>query len=221
MWDVGTGEGNRTARLSGMNISQELQNLLNANDFDSANEMKLVVGNTGMGNYKELKRYDRYIGLRCVPELSMIEIDHMGAEFGAIVTISEVIESLRKNDDGGSPSRGGDVLKNIANHMEKVASEFIRNTASIGGNLVMAQRKCFPSDIATILLAVDSEVDIMNGARSETIMLEDFLKRPPLDPKTVLLSVKIPNWEAVRKGSPETVAFQRFSCIFIMKITRE
>ncbi|KAM1000233.1 hypothetical protein ACFX2A_007004 [Malus domestica] len=183
---------------------EELQNLLKENDFDSANEMKLVVGNTGTGYYKELKRYDRYIDLRCVPELSMIKIDPTGAEFGAIITISKVIESLRKNDNGGSPSRGGDVLKNIANHMEKIASGFIRNTASIGGNLVMAQRKCFPSDIATILLAVDSEVDIMNGARSETIMLEDFLRRPPLDPKSVLLSVKIPNWEAIRKGSPET-----------------
>ncbi|RXH83269.1 hypothetical protein DVH24_005522 [Malus domestica] len=183
---------------------EELQNLLKDNDFDSANEMKLVVGNTGTGYYKELKRYDRYIDLRCVPELSMIKIDPTGAEFGAIVTISKVIESLRKNDNGGSPSRGGDVLKNIAIHMEKIASGFIRNTASIGGNLVMAQRKCFPSDIATILLAVDSEVDIMNGARSETIMLEDFLRRPPLDPKSVLLSVKIPNWEAIRKGSRET-----------------
>ncbi|KAM1873155.1 hypothetical protein ACFX13_007024 [Malus domestica] len=165
---------------------EELQNLLKDNDFDSANEMKLVVGNTGTGYYKELKRYDRYIDLISVPELSMIKIDPTGAEFGAIVTISKVIESLRKNDNGGSPSRGGDVLKNIAIHMEKIASGFIRNTASIGGNLVMAQRKCFPSDIATILLAVDSKVDIMNGARSETIMLEDFLKRSPLDPKSVL-----------------------------------
>ncbi|TQD85526.1 hypothetical protein C1H46_028938 [Malus baccata] len=84
---------------------EELQNLLKDNDFDSANEMKLVVGNTGTGYYKELKRYDRYIDLRCVPELSMIKIDPTGAEFGAIVTISKVIESLRKNDNGGSPSR--------------------------------------------------------------------------------------------------------------------
>ncbi|KAB2615213.1 abscisic-aldehyde oxidase [Pyrus ussuriensis x Pyrus communis] len=183
---------------------EELQNLLTASDFDNADDMKLVVGNTGTGYYKELKRYDRYIDLRYVAELSMIKIDPTGVEFGAIVTISKVIEALRKKDNGESPSRGEVVLKKIANHMGKIASGFIRNTASIGGNLVMTQRKCFPSDIATILLAVDSEVNIMDGSRSETIMLEDFLKQSPLDPKSVLLSVKIPKWEAVRNVSPET-----------------
>ncbi|KAM1206175.1 hypothetical protein FF1_006845 [Malus domestica] len=153
---------------------------------DACKSFAADVDMEGLGFNSFWKKGDNNIDLRCVPELSMIKIDPTGAEFGAIVTISKVIESLRKNDNGGSPSRGGDVLKNIAIHMEKIASGFIRNTASIGGNLVMAQRKCFPSDIATILLAVDSEVDIMNGARSETIMLEDFLKRPPLDPKSVL-----------------------------------
>lgn len=183
---------------------EELQNLLRANDFSNENEMKLVVGNTGMGYYKELKRSDRYIDLRYVPELSMIKVDLTGVEIGAILTISEVIEMLRKKDKGEFPSRGEIVLNKIANHMEKIGSGFLRNTASIGGNLVMAQRKCFPSDIATILLAVDSEVGIMNGSRSEMIKLEDFLTRPPLDPKSVLLSVKIPHQEAVRQVSPET-----------------
>lgn len=180
---------------------EELQSLLKANDF--GNSMKLVVGNTGMGYYKELKCYDKYIDLKYVPELSIIRMDRTGFNVGATVTITKVIEALKKKTKGEFISRGEVVFERIAKHMDKIASGFVRNTASIGGNLVMAQRNYFPSDIATILLAVDSTVNIMSGSRSEIIMLEDFLERPPLDPKSVLVSVKIPNWEAVTKVPPE------------------
>ncbi|PRQ32716.1 putative oxidoreductase [Rosa chinensis] len=190
---------------------EELKSLVEAND--SGDSMKLVVGNTGTGYYKELTGYDKYIDLRYVPELSIIRMDPTGLDVGAIVTITKVIEALKKKTKGELISRGELVFERIARHMDKIASGFLRNTASIGGNLVMAQRKNFPSDIATILLAVDSTVNIMSGSRSEIIMLEDFLKRAPLDPKSVLLSVKIPNWEAVTKasaGSNTTLLFETY-----------
>ncbi|KAH7541874.1 hypothetical protein FEM48_Zijuj02G0013700 [Ziziphus jujuba var. spinosa] len=176
----------------------ELQNLLKVN---KGTEMKIVVSNTGMGYYKELERYETYIDLKHIPELSILRIDQTGVEIGATVTISKVIEALTKERQHDFHSRDEIVFRKIASHMEKVASEFIRNTASVGGNLVMAQRKGFPSDIATILLAVDSVVDIMSGHQFERITLEEFLLRPPLDINNVLLSVKIPS---VRKAFPET-----------------
>lgn len=49
--------------------------------------------------------------------------------------------------------------------MDKIASEFIRNSGSIGGNLMMAQKKHFPSDIATILPSLDTVLEIMTGER--------------------------------------------------------
>uniref|UniRef100_A0A2N9ECF9 indole-3-acetaldehyde oxidase n=1 Tax=Fagus sylvatica TaxID=28930 RepID=A0A2N9ECF9_FAGSY len=183
---------------------KELQSLLESNETNDGSLIKLVAGNTAMGYYKELERYDRYIDLRYIPELSSIRRDPKGIEIGATITISKAIEALKKENKGEFHPKSVMVFKKIADHMEKIASGFIRNTASFGGNLVMAQRKNFPSDIATILLAVGSVVYIMTGPRCEKIMLEKFLERPPLDSKTVLLKVKIPSWESIKNISSES-----------------
>ncbi|XP_062082394.1 indole-3-acetaldehyde oxidase [Humulus lupulus] len=182
---------------------EELRNLLHCNDVGEGTETKLVVGNTGSGYYKELEHYEQYIDLKGIPELSIIRMDTEGFEFGAAVTISKVIEVLKDAKPAGFPSRGEMMYNKLSNHMEKIASRFIRNTASIGGNLVMAQRKHFPSDIATILLAVDSMVEVMSGSRCETFTLEEFLQRPPLDFKSILLNIKIPNWGSTGKVSQQ------------------
>ncbi|KDP42926.1 hypothetical protein JCGZ_23868 [Jatropha curcas] len=165
--------------------------------------MKLVVGNTGIGYYKEIERYDKYIDVRYIPELSIIRRDESGIEIGAAVTISKAIEALREERKDGFLSESNMVFKNVAAHMEKIATKSVRNTGSIGGNLVMAQRKCFPSDIATILLAAGSFVNLTAGAMHEKLTLEEFLERPPLDPKNVLLTVKIPNYESIKTTTPE------------------
>ncbi|KAF3439511.1 hypothetical protein FNV43_RR17789 [Rhamnella rubrinervis] len=183
---------------------EELQNLLKVYDTSKGTKIKVVVSNTGMGYYKELEYYDRYIDLKYIPELSIIRMDETGFEIGAAVTISKTIEALNNENQLEILSRDEIMFKKLANHMEKIASVFIRNTASVGGNLVMAQRKHFPSDIATILLAVGSTVVILSGHQFEKITLEEFLERPPLDFSSVLISVKIPNWASIKKVSPET-----------------
>ncbi|XP_057782091.1 indole-3-acetaldehyde oxidase-like [Salvia miltiorrhiza] len=162
---------------------EELGSLLITGDGAS---VKLVVGNTGTGYYKETEKYDRYIDLRYIPELSMVTRDASGVEFGAAFPISRVISYLK--EEGKSSL----VLEKIAEHMERVASIFIRNSASIGGNLVMAQRRSFPSDIATLLLAVGSTLALLRGRARERITMDEFLHGPPLAPEDVLLSVHIP-----------------------------
>ncbi|XP_048324777.2 indole-3-acetaldehyde oxidase isoform X1 [Ziziphus jujuba] len=189
---------------------EELQNLLN---FDEGTGTKIVVSNTGMGYYKELEPYDRYIDLKHIPELSMLRIDQTGVEIGAAVTISKIIETLKNENQHEFRPTDRIILQKLANHMEKIATGFIRSTASVGGNLVMAQRKYFPSDIAAILLAVDSTVDIMSGHQFKKITLEEFLEGPPLDSNSILISVKIPNWASVGKLSPEnntTLLFETY-----------
>ncbi|XP_058084453.1 indole-3-acetaldehyde oxidase-like isoform X2 [Magnolia sinica] len=178
---------------------EELQNLLEPKELGIGKRVKLVVGNTGAGIYKELDHYDTYIDLRRIPELSAIKRDSKGIEIGAAVTISKAIEALME----GKEILPGSVFMKIANHMDKIASVSIRNTASLGGNLIMAQRNQFASDIATILLAAGTSVNIHTGSERILLTLEEFLNRPPCDSKTILLSIHIPSWNPGRNTCSE------------------
>ncbi|KAL3518742.1 hypothetical protein ACH5RR_021331 [Cinchona calisaya] len=189
---------------------EELKSLLDSNVVEDV-QIKLVVGNTGMGYYKELERYDRYIDLRYVPELSMIRRNEKEIVIGAAVTISRVITFLKEEGTVNSSPVGKQVFQKIAEHMEKIASGFVRNSGSIGGNLVMAQKKYFPSDIATILIAAGSTVSIMTSNEHETLTLEEFLARPPIHSKTVLLSIQVPLFDRKRNGrSDSKLAFETY-----------
>ncbi|KAL4335043.1 hypothetical protein GQ457_07G035940 [Hibiscus cannabinus] len=181
---------------------EKLQSILLKNEADHGTSMKIVVGNTGAGYYKELQHYDTYIDLKHIPDLSVIVKDQTGIEMGAAVTISKAIEVLKDASD--FPLESKTVFEKIADHMEKIASGFVRNSGSVGGNLMMAQRKQFPSDIATILLPVDAIVNIMIGQKLEKLTLEEFLGRPPLDSRAILLSIKIPSCELTEDISTET-----------------
>ncbi|XP_047330185.1 abscisic-aldehyde oxidase-like [Impatiens glandulifera] len=177
----------------------ELQVTLKSILAEDSERVKLVVGNTGMGYYKEIVPFHKYIDLRYIPELSVIRMDQNGIEIGAAITISEAISALKKENE--AMGEGGSVFLKIANHMEKIASGFVRNSASIGGNLVMAQRKHFPSDIVTILLAVGSTVKLQIDSKLETVLLEEFLEWPPLNFGSVLLSIQIPHNQSNKIGN--------------------
>ncbi|XP_057441555.1 indole-3-acetaldehyde oxidase-like isoform X2 [Lotus japonicus] len=181
---------------------EELQRLLAFNQANGT-RAKLVVGNTGTGYYKDTGGYDKYIDIRGVPELSMIRKDQNGIEIGAAVTISKAIGVLKQDRKSDLISDFVMILEKIADHMSKVATGFIRNTGSVGGNLVMAQKSHFPSDIATILLAAGSMVQIMSGAQFELLALEEFLERPPLGLESVLLSITIQSLEFNKSESSE------------------
>ncbi|KAM3303270.1 abscisic-aldehyde oxidase isoform X1 [Capsicum chacoense] len=171
---------------------EELRSLLYSKVTENGASFKLVVGNTGSGYYKETQRYDYYIDLRHVPELSIITGDQTGIEVGATVTISKFISFLKEESKINFGSYGKLVSEKLAYHMEKIASPFVRNSASVGGNLVMAQKNGFPSDIATLFLGLYATVSLMTNHGIEKHTWEELLSRPPLDSRTVLLSVLIP-----------------------------
>ncbi|MCD7449398.1 aryl-alcohol oxidase 2 [Datura stramonium] len=171
---------------------EELWSLLNSNVTENGASFKLVVGNTGSGYYKENQRYDHYVDLRHVPELSIIKRDQTGIEVGATVTISKFISFLKEESKINFGSYGKLVSAKLAYHMEKIASPFVRNSASVGGNLVMAQKNGFPSDIATLFLGLCATVSLMTSHGLVKLTWEELLSRPPLDSRTVLLSVCIP-----------------------------
>ena len=160
-----------------------------ASELFDGSGTKVVAGNTSSGVYREAQLYGRYIDLRDIPELNSMCKDTEGVRIGAATPISRVIEILRREGDDCKDV----VFGKIADHMEKVASHFVRNTASLGGNLVMAQRDEFPSDIATILLAAGSSVCIQVSSEKLNVTLDEFLEMPPCDYKTLLLSIFIPH----------------------------
>lgn len=180
----------------------DLYKLLSCNDVDKSH-VKIVVGNTGSGVYKDLDLYDTYIDLRGIPELSDIKVDGRGIEFGAAVTISRAIEVLKEESESLFPSNGRFMFTKIAEHMNRVATLFVRNTASLGGNLMMAQRWQFPSDITTILLAAGSTICIQLPSERQGLTLEEFLERPPCDQTTILLSIYIPCGKSDNNSSSE------------------
>ncbi|KAM0823287.1 hypothetical protein ACQ4PT_070963 [Festuca glaucescens] len=68
--------------------------------------------------------------------------------------------------------------------------------ATIGGNIIMAQRLQFPSDIATVLLAAGSTVTVQVASKRLCFTLEDFLEQPPCDSRTLLLNLFVPDWDS-------------------------
>ncbi|KAI3832374.1 hypothetical protein MKX03_025295 [Papaver bracteatum] len=176
---------------------EELEHLMESLESENGTGFKLVVGNTSTGYYKEVDHYNNYINLRYIPELSTIFSDNAGIEIGAAVTISDAIQALEEGAKNGPSSTGNLVFSKIADHMKKVASEFVRNSASLGGNLVIAQRRQFPSDIATILLGAGSSLIILSDSKRMKVTLEEFLSSPPSNTKTVILSIRIPSWASM------------------------
>uniref|UniRef100_A0ACD5TTY2 Uncharacterized protein n=1 Tax=Avena sativa TaxID=4498 RepID=A0ACD5TTY2_AVESA len=174
---------------------QELHGLFAANWFDET-AVKIVASNTGAGVYKEQDLYEKYIDITGIPELLVIDSSSKGVEIGAAVSISKVIEVFS--------SHGTPVFRKIAAHLGKVASPFVRNTATIGGNLIMAQRLRFASDVATLLLAAAATVTIHTASKMLPLTMEEFLQQPPCDAKTILLSISVPDW-----GS-ESVIFETY-----------
>ncbi|XP_062212643.1 indole-3-acetaldehyde oxidase [Phragmites australis] len=163
---------------------EELHRLFDSNWFDE-NSVKIVASNTGSGVYKDQDLHEEYIDIKGIPELSVINRSSKGIELGSVVSISKAIEVL---------SDGNLVFRKIADHLNKVATPFVRNTATIGGNIIMAQRLQFPSDIATVLLAAGSTIAIQAASKRLCLTLEEFLQQPPCGSNTLLLSIFIPDW---------------------------
>ncbi|XBI55091.1 hypothetical protein VPH35_036980 [Triticum aestivum] len=174
---------------------EEYYRLIASDSFDGSGT-KVVAGNTSSGVYREAEVYDRYIDLRDIPELNSVSKDSEGVQIGAATSISRVIEILRREGDDCKDV----IFGKIADHMEKVSSYYVRNTATLGGNLVMAQRDEFPSDIATILLAAGSSVCIQVSSGKLNVTLDEFLEMPPCDYKALLLSISLP------RCTPENVS---------------
>ncbi|XP_024376895.1 probable aldehyde oxidase 3 [Physcomitrium patens] len=153
-------------------------------------QLKLVVGNTSAGIYKDL-RPDVFLDISQIPELLTLRRDDHGLEVGAATRIAELIDCLESFGAGKSP-----VAEGLAEHLKKLAGGHVRNWGSVGGNLVMAQKFAFASDLATILLGAGASARVVDlgGAHPSVaeLPLDDFLAKGALGNNSILQSVHIP-----------------------------
>ncbi|KAJ7562480.1 hypothetical protein O6H91_03G070700 [Diphasiastrum complanatum] len=163
--------------------------------------VKLVVGNTSTGLFKAADS-KVYIDLSHIPELLILEENEEGIEVGAAVSISKLIDSLKflqhKTLDGGFEGielHEGRIslYRALASHLNKLGTPHVRNKASVGGNLIMAQRWSFDSDLTTILLGAGALVQL-SSVRKEKVwqLFDEFLQQGLPDTSTLLISVLIP-----------------------------
>ncbi|KAG0608809.1 hypothetical protein M758_8G134400 [Ceratodon purpureus] len=154
-------------------------------------QVKLVVGNTSSGYYKDIKP-QVFVDISQIPELLTVHRDAHSLEIGAATRISELIDHLEEF----SPNP---IATNLANHLKKLAGGHVRNWGSVGGNLVMAQRFAFESDIATILLGAGASVKLAtikppheSYSSHNLVPMEEFLATSINDQSTILQSIHIP-----------------------------
>jgi len=131
----------------------------------------VVAGGTDLWVQKSLPGAvpgDRLISIRHVPELAGITIADGHIRLGALVTMSEILESAAIKESAP-------VLPMAAN---RFASVQIRNAATIGGNVANASPA---ADMAPPLLCMDAAVELArhdDGIARREVALREFFTGP-------------------------------------------
>ncbi|XP_068204134.1 uncharacterized protein [Palaemon carinicauda] len=166
-----------------MGISNILKTL------SSTEKVRIVVGNTGQGVYKEDGPYSAYISTCGVKELYAVRLESP-LILGANVSLTRCIEVFKYMGNNVSGYR---YLKRIKHHWSQVANVSVRNIGSWAGNLMMKhQHREFPSDIFLTLLAADAKLMIQNqnSLTPDSVSLERFLQIDMT--RSIIVSMSLP-----------------------------
>ncbi|XP_018363392.1 PREDICTED: xanthine dehydrogenase/oxidase-like [Trachymyrmex cornetzi] len=130
-------------------------------------------GNTAQGVYRSSKK-DIYIDINDISELRNIQITKDYLVLGGNVTITMAIQTLQKY----STEPKFRYLRQLAEHVEKIANVPVRNIGSIAGNLMIKHaHNEFPSDMFLVLETVGAQIHILESpSRKQSVQLIDFLK---------------------------------------------
>jgi xanthine dehydrogenase small subunit len=154
---------------------------------------RLVAGATDLAVESNLKgkRFGSLVSVELLPELHVFEETSTFVEIGTALTLDDI------------ESRWSSAPSFFAEWLELFASPPIRNRATLGGNLATASPI---GDSAPLLLALDAEVRIANGADTRTVPLHAFFtgyRRTVLQPGELLAAIRIP------KPLPQMVRFYK------------
>lgn len=136
-------------------------------------ELQIIGGCTSL---KELP--DSSLSIRNIPELKNIEKRERFFDFGAAVTLSDILYLGKKN----LPPLIFDAVHTIATHT-------IRNLATIGGN-ICAEDCAYRHTLYAPLLALDAKLEFQKNNETEIIPLTKFNGIPQTIPLAKLKSLK-------------------------------
>jgi carbon-monoxide dehydrogenase medium subunit len=144
----------------------------------------LVAGGTDL--LVELKQGKRshqdVISLTRIPELRAIDVQEQILRIGAAVTHNQIMHSSLVREHCFALSEA----------TESIATEQIRNTATVGGNLCTAA-SC--ADTAPILIALAAEVELATSRGQRTLPLAEFFvdhRKTVLETGEILRSILVP-----------------------------
>lgn len=152
-------------------------------------KVRIVVGNTGQGVFKNDGPYSAYITTNGIKEMYTVTMESP-LKLGANVSLTRCIEVFKHMAESDP---GYDYLHALVSHWQVVANVSVRNAGCWAGNLMMkhAHNK-FQSDIFLTLLAADAELTIGNSkdASITHMDLEQFLKTDMS--RSVIISISLP-----------------------------
>ncbi|KAL3157593.1 hypothetical protein ABBQ32_012044 [Trebouxia sp. C0010 RCD-2024] len=157
-------------------------------------DARLVVGNTEVGIEMKFKdaRYPVLIGVTHVPELNHMQATEDGLWVGSSVTLSDLMDQLRSLGKT-QPAYATSACTALLNQLKYFAGNQIRNTASVGGNIVTGSPI---SDTCPLYMACGATFVLQGqGMPQRKVLAEDFFlgyRRVDLQPTEILVSVFLP-----------------------------
>lgn len=171
-------------------------------------ELKLVVGNTSYGIYNPypLDRADYYNPHYFVDVAQLRELHYLNTKkslsFGAATTYTELLNELTRLQKKFKKGKK-QTVDSIQYMAHRTAGKIVRNTASIGGNTMIAihhieKGSPFPSDMFTAMAGLDAQVKVYSTKWKEVKTMDllqfanKYADQKALNQHSVLLGYEIP-----------------------------
>ena len=118
--------------------------------------------------------------------MSGVEMTDAGLTAGATTTLTQLLAALEAN------AAQSESYATLARHIKKVANWQVRNVGSWAGNLVMARKHSFASDVATLMMGAGATLTLQSGGTAVSQDIHTFLHGGADMGDTVVTSITIP-----------------------------
>jgi xanthine dehydrogenase/oxidase len=176
-----------------------LDEVLEIKNSFAGQDLKLVVGNTSAGIYKN-QPAEILVDISGVPDLLNLIVTEDGMHIGAAVSLQEIITFTARSDALLTDPLNTSGFRAFGTHLQNVANLEVRSVASIGGNIAMTRANentddPFPSDVDTILTALGAHVTVASKKYTDntrTFGIEELPSPRSLPSDAVIVSFSVP-----------------------------